>query len=401
MGANQKTKLTVILVICILSLTGCWSRNELTELAIVTGMAIDKKGDEYLLTIQVVNPGELAGKSTTSRAPVTTYEATGKSIFQAIRRLSKVSAKRLYFSHLRLVVISEEQAKAGISKLLDLMSRDHEFRTDFYTVVSRDERASNVLKILTAIEQNPAEKIFNSIDVSHSFWAPTLGVKLVKLIGEIISEGDNPVLTGILIQGDKEKGNRLSTVEQIEPNAYILIDHFAVFKKDKLVGWLDEDESKGHNYITDNVESTVAVVDWDEGNITFEIRNTETNLDAVMEGGKPKILVNVTTEAQVGEVQAKVDLMSEDTLTRLEEELSKNKEDKMTKAVQKAKKLESDIFGFGEVIHRKDPKLWGKLKENWNEDGFLQLEVEFKVESQIRRLGTINDSFLNEVEGGS
>lgn len=396
---NRVTSFTMIIVM-LLCLTSCWSRNELTELAIVSGMALDKEEDHYLLTVQVVIPGEIAGKTFSSRLPVTTYQASGRSIFQALRRISKESAKRLYFAHLRMVVISEDQAKSGISKILDLMSRDHEFRTDFYTVIAKDGKASDTLNVLTAIEKNPANKVFTSLEISHSYWAPTLGVKLDNLISELTAQGDNPVLTGIVVKGNKEIGNTLSNVEKIETSASLIIDHFAVFKGDKLVGWLNEDESKGHNYITDKVESTVAVVDWEDGNITFEVRDTQTKVDAVIEDSKPKIQVKVTTEVNVGEVQAKVDLLNEKIIEQLEEELNRNKESKMNQAVEKAKELKTDIFGFGEVIHRKDPQLWNQLKDNWNDEGFVNLTVDIKSETHIRRLGSTNEPFLNEIQGG-
>ncbi|MBE4907334.1 Ger(x)C family spore germination protein [Bacillus luteolus] len=396
---NRVTRLSMIIVM-LLCLTSCWSRNELTELAIVSGMAIDKEDEEYLLTVQVVNPGEIAGKTFSSRLPVTTYKATGRSIFESLRKISKESAKRLYFSHLRMVVISEEQAKSGISKILDLMSRDHEFRTDFYTVISKDVKASDTLNILTAIEKNPANKVFTSLEISHSYWAPTLGVKLDNLISELTQQGDNPVLTGIIVKGNKEIGKTLSNVEKTETPASLIIDHFAVFKGDKLVGWLNEDESKGHNYITDKVESTVAVVDWEDGNITFEVRDTQTKVDAVIEDSKPKIQVKVTTEVNVGEVQAKIDLLNENIIEQLEEELNRNKVSKMNQAVEKAKELKTDIFGFGEVIHREDPKLWNQIKDKWNDEGFVNLTVDIKSDTNIRRLGSTNEPFLNEIQGG-
>ncbi|WP_246938732.1 Ger(x)C family spore germination protein [Bacillus pinisoli] len=399
----KKSKIFTILILLtlLLSMTGCWSRNELTDLAIVSAMGIDIVDDEYLLTVQVLNPGEISGDSASSRLSVTTYETKGSNIFQAIRRLTKESANRLYFAHLRMVVIGEEAAKTGIGKMLELMSRDHEFRTDFYIVVAKDGKATDTLKILTAIEKNPANKIFTSLDVSHSHWAATLGTKLDKLISEITSKGDNPVLTGVVIEGDKEIGNSIKNVEMIESAASINIEHLSVFRGDKLIGWLDEDESKGHNYITDNVMGTVVVSNWGDGNIAFEIRETKTKVEAKVKDEKPAIQVYVTTEVGVGEVQASVDLLDEKTIEELEKKISDNKKHKIESAISKAKELETDIFGFGEVIHRKDPKLWASLEKTWNEEGFVNLDITVKVKSYIRRLGTTNESFINDIQSGS
>jgi spore germination protein KC len=46
--------------------------------------------------------------------------------------------------------------------------------------------------------------------------------------------------------------------------------------------------------------------------------------------------------------------------------------------VDKAQKdLKTDIFGFGERIHSKDPPYWKTVKDNWN-DVFTGMPVEIK-----------------------
>lgn len=55
----------LLLCICIsivVFVTGCWNRRELNELAIAVGMGIDKSGDQYEVSVQVVEPSEVAGK---------------------------------------------------------------------------------------------------------------------------------------------------------------------------------------------------------------------------------------------------------------------------------------------------------------------------------------------------
>ncbi len=390
----------LLLMMISLLLNGCWSRKELTELGIVSAMAIDKVNDEYLLTVQVVNPGDIAGKTLTTRVAISTYESKGKSVFEAIRKLSKESPRRLYFAHLRIVVIGEELAREGISKSLDLMSRDHEFRTDFYIVVAKEHTAFQIVNVLTPIEKNPSSKIFNSIEVAERIWAPTVGVKLDEIINNLTSKGINPVLTSILISGDLETGGDLENVEEVPSPATLKLGNLAIFKEDKLVGWFNQETSKGYNYLTDNVNGTVAVLDYKEGNVTLEFINSITNINVVTKNGTPKIIVDVYSEAHIGEVQAEVDLLKEENIKELEEIVNKRGEKVLTEAIKKAQELQTDVFGFGEAIHRKDPKLWKKLEKNWHDEGFPQLDFQINFQATIRRLGTKNESYLNEMGGG-
>src|SRR5690606_3089106 len=113
-------KQIVLLLIAILflsSLTGCWSRREVADLAIVVGLGIDKNEEgEYVVSVQVINPSETAtstmGGGYTTAA--TTYSTSGKIVFEALRKLSKEAPRKLYLAHLRMIVIGEEVAKEGI-----------------------------------------------------------------------------------------------------------------------------------------------------------------------------------------------------------------------------------------------------------------------------------------------
>ncbi len=61
----MRKKIVVVFVALLLNITilsGCWSKKDLNELAIVTAIGIDKMEDGYSVSIQILNPSELAGK---------------------------------------------------------------------------------------------------------------------------------------------------------------------------------------------------------------------------------------------------------------------------------------------------------------------------------------------------
>ena len=45
-----------------------------------------------------------------------------------------------------------------------------------------------------------------------------------------------------------------------------------------------------------------------------------------------------------------------------------------------------DIFGFGEAVHRKYPREWKELKDQWR-DVFPNIKVQVKVDSKLRTAG--------------
>ena len=56
--------------------------------------------------------------------------------------------------------------------------------------------------------------------------------------------------------------------------------------------------------------------------------------------------------------------------------------------IQKAKELKTDIFAFGEAVHRADPKAWKRLEQRW-EEIFPELKVDLLVKTKINRVGLI------------
>jgi spore germination protein KC len=397
----KKYYLMVIISSCIIILSGCWSSKEISELMIVTGMGIDRDSTtgEYKVTLQIINPGEIASQTKTERLEVTTYQTTGESIYEVMRRFSTEVPRKMYLSHIQLVIFGEELAKEGIGKTLDFISRNHEFRTDFFILVSKNSKAEDILNVLTPTESSPSVSLYSSINVSEKVWAPTKGVHLDELLNTLISEGKEPILTGVKVGGDKDKGDEVSSLEQIKPAAITKITGYAAFKKDKLVGWLSENESKGYNYIINNITSTVGSIPCEGGGIiALEVKKSKTDLKANVKNGKPSITIKTDIEADLGEIQCDMDLTKTEIIKKVEKDAGYQVEGLMEEVITKAKEeFKSDIFGFGETIYRQHPKAWKKLKGNWDET-FQDLEISSDINYKIRRIGTISDSFQKDIK---
>ncbi len=397
----MKSKLLVFICFLLLLplLTGCWSRRELNELGISVGIGIDKAGKGYRVSAQVVDPGEVAsGKSSGNRTSVTLYEATGDTVTEAIRKMTTSSPRVIYLAHLRVLVIGESLARAGIEKPLDLFSRDPEVRTDFFIVIAKGSSAKDVLQILTPLEKIPANKLYMSLVTSQKEWAPTSTITLDELMTDIVSEGTNPVLTGVKVTG-VEDGQSQHNVEMIDPPGRLSYSGLAVFNEDKLIGWLNEKESKGYSYIKDKVRMTVGSMPCPEGGkIALDVIRSKTIVKGKVTNGKPHIDIKIKMETSVGEVECRIDLLKRKTIKDLE----KNAEERVNELVRGAIKkvqnhLKVDIFGFGDAIHRADPAAWKILKEDWDER-FTHLDVNVQADVKIRRIGTVTNSFFHKQE---
>ncbi|WP_342538614.1 Ger(x)C family spore germination protein [Sporosarcina sp. FSL K6-1540] len=392
-------KYTFVLLILSLVLTGCWDRRELNEIGITLALGIDKVDEEFQLTAQVVVPSEVSMKQSSGRSTVTLFQATGETIFEAFRKMTIDSPRKIYPGHLRMLVIGEELAKAGVGESLDLLSRDWELRSDFYVVVAKDKTAAEILNVTTPIESIPANKMFNTLKTSEENWAVTKGVTLDELLGDFITDGKDAVLTGIQVFGNQEVGSSKQNVESITPAAQIQYDYLAVFRQDKLVGWLNESESKGYNYIIDSVKSTVASISCpEEGKVSIEVINSKSELKGKINKGEPEVNVTIEVEGNVGEVECHIDMKDTKTIDALEKSYEKELKEIVHQTIETLQKqYKSDIFGFGQAIHRSNPKTWKKIKNQWDEE-FTELTVNVEVDMKIRDTGTVSNSFLQKLE---
>ncbi|MBD3922534.1 Ger(x)C family spore germination protein [Paenibacillus sp. PR3] len=398
----KRCAVMLIVVFLLLPLTGCWDRRELNELAIAVGLGIDKVGERYRVTAQVVQPSEVATSKGSAgySTPVTTYRASGVTIFEAIRKMTTISPRKIYAAHLRVVVIGEELAREGIAEALDLLSRDYELRMDFYVIVAKETKAEDLLELLTPLDKIPASKIYNSIQVSEKAWAPVSAVTLDMFIRDYESKGKNPVLSGIKATGNEEKGKQKSNVEKLQPDARLRNNGLAVFRYDKLIGWLSEEQSKGYNYIVNRVKSTVGHVPCPsgDGNIALEIIHSKSRMKTEVRNGKPKLTVDLRVEENVGEVMCQADLTEKSVIDALEREAEQSLRDIIERTIKTGQeKFHCDFFGFGEALHRSNLRVWKQMENDW-EEHFVDASITVNAKVVIKRTGTVDNSFIVDKE---
>ena len=397
----KKAILTALAICCALPLqSGCWNRRELDDLAIQLGTAIDKVGSQYRVAVQVVIPGEVSARSSSSGiSPVTLYHATAPTIFEAFRKLTETSPRKVYSAHVRVLVIGESLAREGIAKALDMFSRNPEARTDFYLMISRNTTAMQVLKTLTSLEKIPAENLFYALDTSAKNWSPTTTVTIEQLIEQLVKEAQSPVLTGVNIMGNPRKGEQLTNVEEIDPAAQQQFTGLAVFRKDKLVGWLNETHSRGYNYIMNNVKSSAGHLECPAGGLlTLETVRSYTRLKADVINGEPVITVKVKNISQISDVECRITLSDPQSIKEIEKSAAERLEAVIKSTVEHVqKKYGFDVFGFGQAVYRSHPREWKRMRENWN-DKFRKLKVNYDVKIEVHKVGSTNDSFLNYIK---
>jgi len=403
---KRKGTFLLLLMTMMVLLTSCWSKKELTDLAIVAAMGIDKTKDgRYHLTLQIINPGNVAGiqggGGGTQSPPITIYSASGDNIVEASRRASSRISRRLYYAHANLIVIGERMVREdGFNPLIDALDRDPEFRNTSTMVIANHSTAADLVKALTPVDKIPANKVMKTLEFTQRKWGETVKVSLQDVMNGLQSPGGGTVVSGFRLVGNPQQAQKLDNLQESAPGATLQASGIAVLKQGKLVDWLYGKPARGTVWILDKIQGTDININWEgkKESIAYQTVRQKTSVSAQVKNGQPHISVHTRVEGDLGEMEVPVDITNPKVITKIEQALKKEIKKELQKAIEHAQKDKADIFGFGEVVHRTRPNQWKKLEPEWSNLYFPKLNVDITVEAYVRRAGLRNKSFLSGIK---
>ena len=375
-------------------LNGCEGSKEINTIALAISMGIDKIGNEYSVTYQILNTRAIAPQKSSNESPIYIYTEKGKDLFEIMRRFTTILPRKIYNAHLRMIVFSEEVAKEGIHGFMDFFLRDHEFRTDYYFTVAKGTTAKRILQSITPLEYVSGMEMYNSIRSSKKAWTPTKAVEIIEFVNKLVSDGENPVLSALELVEEETKSTSIDGLKHSVVSKLKLAG-LCAFKKDRLVGYLNENESEGFNYITGHIKDTAGFVQLGENNrVSLEVIKAKSQTKAYMLKGKPAVNVAINLEINIAGQTGTFDVSTEKNCAVISKLFEEDLAGICSSAVRKAQEeLNTDIFGFGEEIHRTYPKLWKGIKNNWN-DEFTKLPISINVHVKVKGLGVTTKSFF-------
>lgn len=391
--------LPFILFICIIFLlSGCWNKRELNELAIVTAVGIDKTDELLEVSVQIVNPSQVASnKAISNQAPVFTYHAKGKTLLEAIRKLTTLTPRKPYYAHAQVIIIGEKLAEEGMNSVFDLFQRDAEGRNDIHVIIAHQATAQEVLSILTPLEDIPASKIIKSLKDSEDMWGATESVTLDHLVNDLTSTDHSAILPSIKIYGNADKGKYSSNVEQTDSPAQLQYNGLAILKNYRLIGFLSEEESRDYNLLNNNINSTFETISCPEqGKLATKILHASTKITGHILNNRPSIRIQLDIEQNIAEISCHLDVTKSETIDALNQETSKVIRERLVRTLHTIQKTyRADLLKFDKVLYRKDYKAWHRIKKDWATI-YPEIAVDLDVSVKTKGFGTATSSKLSE-----
>jgi len=380
----------LLILLLVLPLTGCYNYNELNNLAIATGFAVDIKDDEYEITVLISNSQKQGSGDSKSSASAAVYRGTGKTMFEAIKDTSLSISKQIYISHIEVLVLSEEVAKTKTTEVIDFFFRYPQTRNEFYLVIAEDTNAGDLFDVTTPLETFPSQNISKNLEITEKLQGYIYTVTFNEFVKDLIEEGKNPTLPTISLKGSVEEGNKQENIEKIEPETYLKLGMMGVFNGSNLVGISNKDQSKGINFLNDKVKTTLIVTNINDGKVVVELSSSKTKKSVEIENNKPKFKVEINCDGSIAEVANNIKIEEPESIEiikkRSEEEIKRI----VNEAINYSKELKTDIFSLGSLVYKKNHNLWKNIKDNWDNE-LNNLEIEVIVNLDLKTKGSIDN----------
>jgi spore germination protein KC len=379
MKYRKRLLLTVVILLNGIFLSGCWNYRELEKLAIVAGVAIDEgENNPYKITFEIIQIS--GGKEVKTVSKIISME--GRTIFDAVRNAISLSGKKLYWSHTKIVVISKDIARNGILGVVDWYNRDSETRSDVNLLISKEKTAAEILEGKGVTNEIISFELVETLKNEKSLSkAPT--TEIWKFINNL----ESPGIVNVIPTVHFNPSENISTPQ---------VMGLAVFKKGKLIGFLNGQESKLVLFVKDEVKGGLllqGVKGYKSTPVSLEIFKSKTKMEPILKANHDiEFDVNIHTTVALDEIAGIENLTDEEQLKILK----KNTENMLKKHIMDCiKKVQSeygvDIFGFGAKLREEKPRIWKEFENDW-EDKFKQLNVNVNVNVDIKGSGTSSKS---------
>jgi spore germination protein KC len=297
-------------MVIMIILSGCWDHREISEITVVVGMAVDIGDDEkYKLTVEGINAKELSDKTASGLAPSVIFTLKGDTLAELSQKMNIGISKNLIYSHMKVLVISEEVVKTGLIDFLDFLERNREIRDDFNIVIARKVKASDILKITYLVQKSSSLKLHTQLRSLIDSWGGDPNVRLNDVIQNITSPGKRGVMVALTIKGDIEKCASVDNMKKALPDAIVVVDSLAILKYDKLLDFLSLENTRNYLWITNKIDKTSLSVDCSKDKyLGVRIVNTKTKSKGKLVKGRAIINLKVRAEGYLDGSQCKDDL---------------------------------------------------------------------------------------------
>lgn len=242
--------------------TGCNSYTELNDLGIINMIGIEKKENNYNLYATILE------KEKEDEEPTNTlYEIKGETIQESFNHLSLRLSKKIYLSHLDLLVINDSIKTNELNDLINFFLNESESRNNFLVVTTNN--------IKDLLENAKFQEINNLVKINEETTSKSIYTTMFDVMNNYYSK--KPIYFTNL---DATKNISIKGLTKLENNKYEFIN---------------ENKSLFINYLINNISSLKINLTCDSNKylyLNILSSNTNTIKDTLIITNEIKVITN-------------------------------------------------------------------------------------------------------------
>lgn len=375
------------LILLLPLLSGCYNYRELNDLGITTAVSIDYKDNNFYVIAEVINPIKQQDASSSNNSPFVNYNSSSSSLQDAFRKVVLESPRQLYAAQLEIIVLSEEVVNNHLEEVLEYFARDPESRTEIKIIVAKTEDSTKAITLQTLLTSLSSSNIIKSLDLQSKVLGMSYPVTLNELLNMYIDPYLEVVLPSMTLYGNYEIGDEKENITTSSPKAIVKIDGSTITKDNKILGYLDLEESKILNLINGKLKETIIKMNYYDGYIIFEPNRIKVSRELDIKNNIIKI--DISGYSKTKEIQSNINLKDPKEVEKLNKALNMELEKKITDIFNSIReKYDTDVFGFQELYYRTNYKYFKENCTNWYEDIYPKIKLEVKANVRLYEKGS-------------
>ena len=369
----QVVIIAIIIVSLFFSLTNYTNSSEnIDNLAYVMAIGIDiGETSKYKISVQFStvesadtgtssksSGGNTSGSDQSSNFLINTVEAD--SIDKGIAIINSYIDKEINLSHCKIVIVSEELAKSGVSPIINSLINKVEIRPDCNIIVSQISTEEFLDTYSPQMEETIAQ-YYDVISSTATDNAYTQSISLSDFYYNLKDDLYEPYATLGTVCNPKMNSNtskdksldaQSKSVQTDSDKPLIKTIGLAVFKNDTLVGYLDGIETVCHLLLTNELNNCIINVPSpfsENETVDLYLSNLkDTKIKVRIINGSPYVTVDYDVSLRILSYNNAITALTEDDLKKVENAANNYITEQIYNYFNKtSKELNTDIAGIG------------------------------------------------------
>lgn len=349
-------KKILLIIIMLLTLSGCYDYQEINNLGIVSAIGVDYKNDEYIITLEVLND-----QTDKDSGKIKSYTKTGKDkvLAKALESAADLLSDQANYTHVKLMILSDTITDGRFDTIIDFFMRSTYFRENFYVISSMDTAPEKILNNTTDESPIASTSIINLLKSNNYSSNSSVLKTFDQIVEETLAFGKDTCFSNITLDDEQIK-----------------IDGLTIFDDYEYKTTLDNDYATIYNILSNNFYRPIISKYYDNSSFSVAISEGSSNIEI---GDTINITGKLT--GKIMDNEPNFEIRKLDVLASINEDFQIIINEKLKDFISILQEYRSDILFMSEKYYQQT-----RIKEKYF---WVNLDINSDITFAINKKGLI------------